>query len=513
MIIKNPSPEQAAFLRAMRESDRNILVSAAAGSGKTTTIIAAMHELPAGTAGHYIVFAKRNQLEAAERLQNSPVNAVTLNALGGRALRAGNPKLRFGSVKVRKVWDAINKTLDRRTAKECGGAIKKMVDLARDFGIGVRGIDDYDPETWGHIFAEFDIPTGKGDRAMGPSDLIPLAVKVLREVRRMSERGIIDFNDQCYAVFHMPALWPECDIVFVDESQDLNRVQRWMVADMIGLGGPSPARAVFVGDRWQSVFGFRGADSESMDRIREEFDCVEMPLSVCWRCDTAMIERAQSFGAPIQAAPGKAEGRIVAAERYETEEGDTVLCRTNAPLVSAAYRLIAQGKRATVLGRDIGAGLTSLIKKLRPNSLDDLGGKVCDWLVSEIETAEGLKSSSKRESAEDKAACIHALTSSLPPRSSVDDLISAIEALFGAEADDRGVTFSSVHKAKGMEWDRVILLDPGSMPLKWAKTENAKRQELNIMYVAYTRARHEIIEVSSQGLNAREGDQGLGDLI
>ena len=53
----------------------------------------------------------------------------------------------------------------------------------------------------------------------------------------------------------------------------------------------------------------------------------------------------------------------------------------------------------------------------------------------------------------------------------------------------RNLTLSTVHKAKGREWDRVYLLGRNKfMPSKWARQEWQYQQELNLMYVAVTRA-------------------------
>jgi superfamily I DNA/RNA helicase len=45
-----------------------------------------------------------------------------------------------------------------------------------------------------------------------------------------------------------------------------------------------------------------------------------------------------------------------------------------------------------------------------------------------------------------------------------------------------------VHKAKGLEAQRVFILEPHLMPSKWARQEWQQEQEANIIYVAVTRA-------------------------
>jgi superfamily I DNA/RNA helicase len=51
------------------------------------------------------------------------------------------------------------------------------------------------------------------------------------------------------------------------------------------------------------------------------------------------------------------------------------------------------------------------------------------------------------------------------------------------------VTFSSVHRAKGLEADNVFIIKPSSMPSPRAKKQWEQVQEQNIRYVAFTRAK------------------------
>ena len=75
-------------------------------------------------------------------------------------------------------------------------------------------------------------------------------------------------------------------------------------------------------DRWQAIYGWRGAACDAMDRIAERFTCDELPLSVCWRCGTSIVALAAGLGAPIEAAPGKSTGEVI-----ENESGKALRAR------------------------------------------------------------------------------------------------------------------------------------------------------------------------------------------
>ena len=69
-----------------------------------------------------------------------------------------------------------------------------------------------------------------------------------------------------------------------------------------------------------------------------------------------------------------------------------------------------------------------------------------------------------------------------------------IEGLF---SDDRpSVILATVHQAKGLEADRVFILYPDNLPMIWENQQPWElKQEMNLKYVALTRAKAELIFV------------------
>lgn len=69
-----------------------------------------------------------------------------------------------------------------------------------------------------------------------------------------------------------------------------------------------------------------------------------------------------------------------------------------------------------------------------------------------------------------------------------------IEGLF---SDDRpSVVLSTVHRAKGLEEDRVFMLYPDKLPLIWENQQSWElKQEMNLKYVALTRVKAELVFV------------------
>lgn len=299
---------------------------------------------------------------------------------------------------------------------------------------------------------------------------------------------------------------PKFDFVFVDEAQDTNAIQRALLRKILHPG----SRMVAVGDPAQAIYGFRGADSESLNTLKEEFDCIELPLTVSYRCPTEVVKFAQKYVKHIEAAPGAAAGSVVKLAKWDQTTfvpDDLVVCRTSKPLVALAFRLLRHRIPAYIMGREMGQGLKSLINKMRANSIDELEKKLDAYTEREVEKAMAKKQESKVEAIQDKTDCIIVLARSMPEDNrTIVGLLNTIDQLF-AEGVGK-VKLCTGHKSKGLEAKRVYWLNSSQCPSKWAKQPWQKQQELNICYVIATRAQQELILIEDN-TTTRETTTGV----
>jgi len=396
------------------------------------------------------------------------------------------------TVDASKVRNLVRERYSEDDQRTYGSFVVKLVGLAKNSGIGFL-MDDTE-QNWDELAAKHDleIEDVKGDYRTA-LELSRAMLVTSNEVART--HGLLDFDDLLFLAVKEGIQLPTFDNVLVDEAQDTNAIQRAILRKIMH----PTSRLVAVGDPSQGIYGFRGADSDAMDLIKSEFDADELPLTVSYRCATAIVEYASQFGV-IEAAPNAAEGYVRHLRRGDKyidlmQPTNLVICRLTKPLIELAYDLMMARKPAYMMGREIGEGLVNLIKKQQAKGVDQLIVKLEASTSREVERAKAKGDDAKAERAEDRRDCILSLINTLDENGrTIPELIRIIENLFRNKAD--AVVLATVHKAKGLESDRVFWLNYDYVS-KWARQPWQKQQEVNLQYVAATRAKSELILIPS----------------
>lgn len=496
--IFKPSPEQSAFLDWIVEGTGSCVLEAVAGAGKTTTLVEGVKRMKGSI--FLGAFNKKMADELKVRIKDIPsAKAGTFHSAGYNAVRRADPQVQIDEKKVRNIAEKLAGEHPVLSDRDFLSAVHKLVSLAKQTGFYVSSlVSEVRPGYWHELVNRYDVADALPEDA-DVRILCTFANQVLLESNK--RREIIDFDDMIYMPLLRNLRMFRNDWVLVDEAQDTNAVRRELAARMLKPGG----RLVAVGDPHQAIYGFTGADNDSLKLIKQRFGARTMALSVSWRCPQAVVAAARGYVDHIRPADTAALGAVTGM-RYRdmlqtVSPGDAILCRFNAPLVETCFRLIREGKPAKIEGRSIGEGLVALVGRWKVKTLEALEGRLEKWVAREIEKAEAAAKKDERKIAgiQDKHATVVVLIERAREQgiTTVDGLKQMILEMFeDVGASTNLVVLCSVHRSKGLEWPRVHILGRGEiMPPKREMQEWQMEQEINLCYVAVTRAQETLIDV------------------
>lgn len=473
------SPYQKAIFKFIRTGEGNCVVEAVAGSGKTTTIVEAYKFCEGSTV--FLAFNKAIASELSEKGLNSKTfHSLTytpvLSAKRGRILEQDKTRKLFremiGDDKLREMYSAF---------------VCRLVGLAKQNGIAAIREDIV--ENWTSIIDHHSLELDSDDADLDH------AIMLSRDLLKISNDHPkwVDFDDMLYLSVKDKIKLPKFRNIFVDEAQDTNAIQR-AILRKIRRTDKNGSRLFAVGDPHQAIYGFRGADSDSMKLIERQFNCVRLPLTVSYRCPRSIVAHAQKWVKHIEHAPDAPAGEVrELKDAWVTKDflaNDMVVCRTTRPLIALGYTLLKERIPFYIMGRDIGQNLKKLVERQRVKTIDSLEPKLQKWAEREIGKAMKKEDLAKAESIQDKYDALSMLISSLPENSrTVSELTHTIDLLF--EEKRNAVILCTIHKSKGLEANRVWWLNASLCPAKWASGWQYQQEE-NLCYVATTRAKQEL---------------------
>lgn len=486
------SPQQEDAKAWVKGGSGNLIVQAVAGAGKTTLLLEMQSQASGKVA--FCAYNKSISEEIAHKvalrgLQNR-VKVGTCHSFGFAALRAAYKTIRVDSKKLQNLADERVEDISlRRFCVSAAG-------LAKQLGYGVD--PDFD---WYGVVSHFSL-----EDLLQPRTSLS---KALKETERLLDwsnsmlNRVVDFDDMIYGPLIQDLPFQKFDWVFLDEAQDANLVRRRMMKKMLKPKG----RFVAVGDSCQAIYGFTGADHASLENIQKEFSATALPLTVTFRCPKKIVEVAQNWVDHIEADESAPEGIVdsltvkKAIEDKVFTSDDAVICRNTKPLIQLAYQLIRSNVACRVEGRAIGEGLIRLATRWKTvKTVSQLEDKLEQWFGREMNKAQDKGNTDRCSILEDQVGTLEILMENCEKNDPISVLVGNIRDLFSdSDGNQRKVlTLSTIHKAKGREWDRVFALDMDTLsPCRWAHKDWEKVQENNLCYVQVTRAKKHLTLLSS----------------
>lgn len=466
--IRQWSDYQKAVFDDIAHGEGNTQVDSYAGTGKSTTIVEGFYHVPKRQQPALMCAFARDIKKELERRAPDGVTVSTIHSIGFQAAKRVFPSIKIDD-RNEKLFGFIRADRgDEPETADVRDSLAKCVSLAK--GYVAERYEDIDP-----IMDRHDIDTCGDSREA----FITSVLKILKGCKQDTYR--MDFDDMIWFpnVFKMSL--DKYGMVFIDEAQDLNIAQINIALDSVTNYG----RIISVGDEKQSIFAFRGADSNAIQNIVTRLNSKRLTLSVTYRCAKSIVALAQQFVPGLEAAPSAEEGLVAEIPEFEIEDrvrpGDFILSRTNAPLIRWCLNLLKAHVPANIQGRDLGKNMIGMIRRSKAVSVDGFLGWLEEYENAELERLTSAKR--KTDIISDKIDCLRTLCEGTR---SLDEVKVNINKLFH-EGDDRKdrVILSTTHKAKGLERDRVFMLADTYKP-------GTGTEEDNLTYVAYTRAKREL---------------------
>lgn len=476
------SDYQKAIFNFVDTGKGNAIVTAVAGSGKTTTIVEALKQAYGTTI--FLAFNKG----IADELKNRGVNARTFHSVTCSAVLRAKPGRMIETDKTRKL---VREHLTPMQQDHYGSFVPRLLSLGKQAGIDCLLSDT--AETWTQIVEHHDLELDHEDATMAEG--IRLTQGLLQ--RSNSHPTHIDFDDMLYLAVRDGIALSKYQFIFVDEAQDTNAIQRAILRKMSRKYG---TRIVAVGDPAQAIYGFRGADSNSMSRIQEEFKCIELPLTVSYRCPQSVVAHARQWVKHIEPTTTAPQGEVVRRDTTwnssEFAPADLVICRTTRPLITLGYSMLRDRRPFYIMGREIGQSLRRLVERQKAKGIEQLAEKLAKWHTREVEKAAAKDKQEKIQALDDKFETLMFMIEHLPETErTVPELCRVIDTMFAEKKN--ATVLCTIHKAKGLEAETVWWLNSSQCPMKWAKGWQYQQEE-NLCYVATTRAKNRLMLIEEK---------------
>jgi DNA helicase-2/ATP-dependent DNA helicase PcrA len=327
----------------------------------------------------------------------------------------------------------------------------------------------------------------------------------------------------------------------VDEFQDINPLQKLLLDAWLG----DRAELCVVGDPRQTIYSFTGATAQYLRKFGADYaGAAVIHLVRDYRSTPQVVALANRLITGSDLVAQRKAGPEPSVEQYPDEAAEAtgvalrvvrlialgvppreiaVLVRINAHLERFEQALADAGVAFTVRGGDrfyerpeVRQALVLLRGAARAVTdgadatgvPDSLPAAVRHVLNLTVAPSAGRGAARERwESLSAIAALAEEMTAARPDATLADFAAEmARRADYGHAPAANAVTLATMHAAKGLEWDAVLIpgLVEGIMPIMHARTPEAIEEERRLLYVAVTRAR-EHLALSWAPVRARPG--------
>lgn len=456
-----PTQEQASII-SVCVAGGNLVIEAGAGTGKTSTLRMAA-TLMRGR-GLYVAFNRAIAGDARKSFPKS-VTCATAHSLAFRAVgHAYKPRLDGPRLPAQQSAALLGITSGFVVEKKTIDPVQ-LARLALDaVGRWCRTADD--------ALALEHVPPVNGVEGAAAAELaaavLPYAVAAWDDLKRPD--GKLRFvHDHYLKMWALTRPQLDADYILFDEAQDADP----LIASVVQA---QRCQLIAVGDECQAIYGWRGA----VDALATWPATDRLYLSQSWRFGPAVAEEANKWLQLLSARLRLSGAPTMRSAVGPVQRPRAVLCRTNAEAIRQAIIAMDAGRRTGLVG-----GGTA-IKRMAKAALDLQQGRPTDHPELFMFTNWGeVQEYVKTDTAGGDLAVFVRMVDDM----GAEDIIAAAGRLCDERYAD--VAVSTAHKAKGREWDSVLIGDDFRQPKadEQGRPGRVPRGEAMLAYVAVTRAR------------------------
>ena len=319
----------------------------------------------------------------------------------------------------------------------------------------------------------------------------------------------------------------------VDEYQDISPLQHALLDEWLG----SRDSLCVVGDPNQTIYSFTGASSKFLRSFQSRFeDAAVIELVRNYRSGSQIVSfansviRDQNLMSDLLPADSGSRQDSVTVRSFNSFDEEIAWVSNEIRLkldqgvpasqIAVLYRINGQSEPVeTALGRlsidfQVRGGerffskpeVLQAIQHLRAEAVSP-SGRPTFQVLSDVVRSLGWSSQSPERAgvARERWETLNSLLGILDevdPKISVADFVSELEERKRSQHEPTkdAVTLSTIHAAKGLEWDHVFLLgvSEGYLPISYAQTDEQIAEEQRLFYVGITRARRSLVATNSK---------------
>ncbi|HHM8127008.1 TPA: 3'-5' exonuclease [Pseudomonas aeruginosa] len=457
------TPEQ---LPVIQYKGNHLVVKAYAGCGKTTTLVAYALEH-----SHlrilYLAYNRAIRDEGSEKFPKNVVCKTSHQLAWPQFGRLYQHKL--GNIRLTDAADLLEtrKWKDVQNALAVLNAYLTSADDEISLAHAISGLDE---ET---LASSTD----------GELTSLVYSAGRLWEAMIDPEHGFPCQHDAYLKLYQLSKPKLPYDVILFDEAQDSNPVTAALVAGQT-------ARKIFVGDKWQQIYRWRGAENALDEQIEKGADAL-------------FLTNSFRFGPMIAGV----------ANAILRQQGETRPLVGYGPRDKVVTSLPYGVDRHTVLNRTVVGVIMTAIDAVQAGHMVYWNGGIEAYQISDLEDVHHLKEcrhseirnkrmlgkfgsfGSFAEAAEEsKDPEMNRMIRIIKEHNDIPKLVAALRRNCTDDPAEADIIVSTCHRAKGLEWDVVRLEEDFPDVFDEEKiTPEQRVDEFNLLYVAVTRAKKVLV--------------------